>query len=157
MALFDATPTAAPSTAAAAEVRAAENHGTASITTLQGAPRSAALEDHLTAAISVSPSILAGDTNVFVAAMPFMDELQQERNTLVRQELLEGALTERDAQRLEFLRWQLDRIDAARMGPAVNALSTVVDAHLRLADRVTRLTKVLEDAVPRAVRGPRRG
>ncbi len=63
------------------------------------------------------------------------DEFLDERNGLVAQGL-EGTLSDSGRRRLEFLRWQLDRIEDALGGDSLDRLELMVQQHEALGERI---------------------
>jgi len=75
-----------------------------------------------------------------------------ERNALLaeRQQLLDkqlaGTITRKDAMRLEYVRWSLDRIDDARHGASIDKLESYVAEFQRVANQLQGLRQDLDRA-----------
>ncbi|MGA8908844.1 MAG: hypothetical protein WB524_14610 [Acidobacteriaceae bacterium] len=66
------------------------------------------------------------------------DQLLQERQVLL-DKLFGGTLTRREALRLEYVRWSLDRIEDARYGITLDMLESNVSLHERFASDIAQL------------------
>jgi hypothetical protein len=79
----------------------------------------------------------------------------EERDSLLhqRQALLDkqfsGTITRAESNRLEYVRWSLDRIDDARNGEALDALENLVGGYEQLKEDIQHLVNSLDNQLPR--------
>jgi hypothetical protein len=73
--------------------------------------------------------------------------LVAERNSLAHK-LLSGCLVEREQRRLDLVRWYLDRLEEAQLGPALDDLERVVEAQERTAAMVEGFLSQLQSQQP---------
>ena len=73
----------------------------------------------------------AGRLNALAATDKELNSLLEERKALLSKKLVSGELSRDDLDRLEYVRWSLDRIEDARHGAALDRLQSLVDAYKR--------------------------
>jgi len=64
-----------------------------------------------------------------------VEELHREHGRLALQKV-QGTITAAEQRRLKMLRWQLDRIEDAQFGAALDVVESLVEAHERLGRRI---------------------
>ncbi|WP_363347932.1 hypothetical protein [Methylocystis echinoides] len=62
---------------------------------------------------------------------------------------LGGSITKREANRLEYIRWSLERIEDARYGQSLDRLEELIIMQERMASEIHHLTKELSRFGPR--------
>jgi len=76
------------------------------------------------------------------------EELHGERQRLLDKKF-EGTLTRSEANRLSYVRWSLDRIEDARVGPVLDEIETKLLQYEKLARDIASLKDVLQSSVGR--------
>jgi hypothetical protein len=92
-------------------------------------------------------SKLAGRINAANISASELREFLRERKRLLTKKL-EGNITQRESNRLEYVRWTLDRIEDARDGHVLEALESSVGQYEHLAEDLTTLLASLERNLP---------
>jgi len=75
-----------------------------------------------------------------------MDNLLNERQRLLDKKF-DGTITREDENRLEYVRWSLDRIQDAQTGPSLDALESAVTAYERFMSDMRDFENQLDNAV----------
>jgi hypothetical protein len=91
-------------------------------------------------------SRVAGRLNAARIPQREIDDWQRER-TLLLDKKLGGSLTAREARRLQYVRWTLDRIDDARYGISLDRLEEAVRLQEEMAARIDALTTELHQFI----------
>jgi hypothetical protein len=78
------------------------------------------------------------------------EELHEERQRLLDRKFA-GTLTRSEANRLSYVRWSLDRIEDARIGPVLDEIETKLLQYEKLARDIASLKDILQSS-----NGPRR-
>jgi hypothetical protein len=89
-------------------------------------------------AAAVAASKLAGRINAARISEAELDDLLQERKRLITKKL-NGEINRRESNRLEYVRWTLDRIEDARDGHVLEALENSVVRYEQLANDLSDL------------------
>src|ERR1700733_5240937 len=76
------------------------------------------------------------------------EELHEERQRLLDKKF-EGTLTRSEANWLSYVRWSLDRIEDARVGPVLDEIETKLLQYEKLARDIASLKDVLQSSVGR--------
>lgn len=74
--------------------------------------------------------------------------LRDERRRLLEKKF-DGGLTRKEANRLQYVRWSIDRIDDAREGLALDALDAAVQRYEALGDEIDSLVRQITNATRR--------
>jgi hypothetical protein len=118
-----------------------------------GRRRRAAVEPALTATV-------ARDAGRMAASKVTDDEFEAllERHRALARKKVTGAISVPESLELQLVRWELDRIEDARSGPARDLLWEAVEPRRELADEITKLVDQLKSKgiVPGRERGRRR-
>jgi len=88
-------------------------------------------------------SRLAGRVNAANISKAEHDELLRERQKLLDKQL-DSTISRREANRLEYVRWSLDRIEDARHGAALDRLDEAVRMHEAFVADIGRLADQLK-------------
>lgn len=86
---------------------------------------------------------MAGRANAAKVPQSEIDKLMEERATLLDKKL-SGEISKRELNRLEYVRWSLDRIDDAKYGFALDALQEAVQMYEHFGEKITSLTDELK-------------
>ncbi len=105
------------------------------------------LTDELETAPTLGNAIEMVRARIRASLGPEYDTFVAERNTLVHRHL-DGVLSPREASRLSFLRWQLDRIEDAIEGDGLDRLESLVNQQELLAERIEEFENRLRTASP---------
>lgn len=89
----------------------------------------------------------AGRINAASISDAELGELLRERKRLLMKRL-DGKITPRESNRLQYVRWTLDRIEDARDGYILEALEDSVARYEQLAEDLTELYSQLETKLP---------
>jgi hypothetical protein len=92
-------------------------------------------------------SKLAGRINAANISDNELREFLRERKRLLTKKL-EGKITRRESNRLEYVRWTLDRIEDARDGHVLEMLENSVAQYEHLAEDLNGLLARLEESLP---------
>ena len=92
-------------------------------------------------------SKIAGRINAANISDAELRELLRERKRLITKKL-EGTITRKESNRLEYVRWTLDRIEDARDWHVLEALESSVIRYERLADDLSDLFANLNAKLP---------
>jgi hypothetical protein len=98
------------------------------------------------ASIYAITSRLAGRLNAAKISLQEHDALLRERQTLLDKKFA-GAINRREANRLEYVRWSLDRIEDAKHGEALDALEAAVARYEQIEDNLSNLKEQLLQAI----------
>jgi hypothetical protein len=98
-------------------------------------------------------SRIAGRLNAASVPEEEHQSLLRERHALLDKKLA-GTITRREENRLEYVRWSLDRIEDAKYGRTLDALEDRVRAYEQLLTDIQSLQTQLEQHIPK--RGQRR-
>jgi hypothetical protein len=74
------------------------------------------------------------------------EELHEERQRLLDKKFA-GTLTRSEANRLSYVRWSLDRIEDARVGPVLDEIETKLLQYEKLARDIASLKDVLQSSL----------
>ncbi len=94
---------------------------------------------------------MAGRLNAATVSERERIELLHERQHLVDKEL-DGTITKKEANRLAYVRWSLDRIEDARHGGALDTLESFVVQYEQLVKEIDNLQSQLNERLPRTRR-----
>ena len=89
---------------------------------------------------------LAGQLNATKITLEEHETLLLERQKLLDKKFA-GEITRRESNRLEYVRWSLDRIEDARHGEAIDALEDAVARYEHFGDGLLDLKRQLTQAV----------
>jgi hypothetical protein len=89
---------------------------------------------------------IAGRRNALKATEAEQDALLLERQLLLDKHFA-GTISPKETNRLAYVRWQLDRIEDARYGDAVDFLESAVERYERLSKDMAELTEQLTKAI----------
>jgi hypothetical protein len=92
-------------------------------------------------------SRLAGRINAASISELEHEELLRERQRLLDKKF-NRTMTRKEANRLEYVRWSLDRIEDAQHGAALEALENYVSRYEQFADELRSLERRLRDRLP---------
>ncbi|HEX4112903.1 MAG TPA: hypothetical protein VH020_10235 [Stellaceae bacterium] len=87
----------------------------------------------------------AGRINASSISQDEFESLHQERQVLVHKKYL-GTITQRESNRLEYVRWSLDRIEDARHGWVLDRLETAAAEYEQLVAEIKGLQGQLKTA-----------
>jgi hypothetical protein len=90
----------------------------------------------------------AGRLNAAAASAEEYEHLLRDRQTLLDKRF-EGTLSRREANRLEYIRWSLDRIEDARSGEALDILENLASQYEQFRRDVDRLSGDILKQMPR--------
>lgn len=96
-------------------------------------------------------SRLAGRINAAAVSETEHKELLREREDLLKKKFDE-TISRRELNRLEYVRWSLDRIEDAKYGNVLEALDSAVTRYEKILDELNALGLRLEDQLPRKKR-----
>jgi hypothetical protein len=91
-------------------------------------------------------SRLLGRLNTTTVKKEEMEKLLVERQALLDKKF-DGTMTRRDENRLEYVRWSLDRIQDAKSGRSLDALESMVAGYEGFLAEMRRFDSELKDAV----------
>jgi hypothetical protein len=106
------------------------------------------------AAYAVTSRLLGRLNTTMVKPEEFESLLRERQNLLDKK--FDGTMTRQDENRLEYVRWSLDRIQDAKSGPALDALEHVVGVYERFLSDMDNFANQLNEAATRGNKGPRR-
>jgi hypothetical protein len=86
---------------------------------------------------------LAGRLNASAASEEERQRLLGERQNLLDRHFA-GTITRKEAVRLEYVRWSLDRIEDARHGGALDSLEKRIEQFEKLAEQLQAMTQELQ-------------
>jgi hypothetical protein len=93
-------------------------------------------------------SRIAGRINAASISELEHDNLLREREALLKKKF-DGAISRREQNRLEYVRWSLDRVEDAKYGNVLEALDTAVTRYENILDELKVLGIRLEEQLPR--------
>lgn len=79
--------------------------------------------------------------------------LMSEHRTLAYKKMLEGGLSPREAVRLDYVRWSLDRIEDATSGPELDTLAAEIALYRQLGEDLKALKASVDAANARSRKG----
>lgn len=85
----------------------------------------------------------AGRLNAAAVSEDELEDLLAERKGLIAKKM-NGTATQRELNRLEYVRWNLDRIEDAKHGLALDLLEAHVEQYESFSDRLERLIEKLD-------------
>jgi hypothetical protein len=91
---------------------------------------------------------IAGRLNAASATEEELKALLAERRKLLDKKL-SGDITRKESNRLEYVRWSLDRIEDARHGPTLDLLESAVFRYESIAEEIRSLRAALAEAAKR--------
>lgn len=99
-------------------------------------------------AVYAATSRIAGRINAANISQEEIDNFLAERQKLLDKQFA-GSITRQDQIRLEYVRWNLDRIEDARFGQSLDRLEAYVSQYERIFDQIEQLQMQLVELVRR--------